>query len=68
MTLTRLEEGSYESAKKGLCNRFDPPGRRDIYRAELQCRTKREDESWGDFDDELCKLADRAYPEFQENE
>ena len=49
VTLTRLGEGSYKSAKKGLCDRFDPPGRRDVYRAELQCRIKREDEIWGDI-------------------
>ena len=66
MTLMRLTEETYKQAKELLHECFDPPSNREVYKAELQCHTKRSNESWGDFGDKPLKLANQAYPEFQD--
>ena len=38
----------------------------DLYRAELQNRSKESMESWGDFADEVCVLVEKAYPDLEE--
>ena len=66
VALTRTRQETYEGAKGVLRERFDPPSKRELYKFELQCRVKRKTESWGDFGDDLRVLADKAYPELQD--
>ena len=66
VALTRINQETYEGAKKVLRECFDPPSKRELYKAELQCCVKWETESWSDFGDGLRILADKAYPELQD--
>ena len=53
-------------AKEALCNRFEPESKRELYSAQFQAKKRRPDEPWADFADNLRLLADRAFPELQE--
>ena len=56
----------YKEAAKKLGERFEPKSRKTRYQAELQARRKRNSESWADLADDLRNLADKAYPELQD--
>jgi len=68
MTLTRLqqkpERPSYQQAVTKLRMRFDPPAKRELFKAMLASREKLDSESWGDYGEELVVLAD--YPDLEE--
>ena len=70
MTLMRLqqkpEKPSYKQAINKLQMRFEPPAKRELYKAMLTSRVKQDEESWGDYGDELVLLADKTYPDLQE--
>ena len=55
--------GTYDNIVKALRQRFEPESRRELYAAEFQTRRKKKTESWADFGDDLCALADRAFPD-----
>ena len=57
----------YGECVKALKKRFVPDGRKDLYVAELQTRSKRRDEDWASFGDSLRVLSDKAYPDFEDN-
>ena len=46
---------------KALQEQFEPESKKELYRAELQTRTKKRNEDWAVFGDDLKLLADRAY-------
>ena len=58
-------KGSYSTAKQALLERFERPGKKDVYAAEFQCRKKDRAESWGDFADALKILVEKAFPNLQ---
>ena len=60
------EKPSYEQAIDKLKMRFEPPAKRELYKAMLMSRVKHDKESWGDYRDEFVLLADKAYPDLQE--
>ena len=64
--LSAANQSEFKKAKDALEARFEPPSRKHRYQAELQVRRKRKTESWADFADDLRKLADKAYPDLQE--
>ena len=64
--LSEENQDDFKKAKGALKERFAPASRRHRYQAELQVRKKRKGESWADFADELKSLADKAYPDLQE--
>jgi len=66
VALTRAKAESYKRVKEALQERFEPSSKKELYKIKLQSRMKKPVESWGDFADDLCVLADRAYPELQE--
>ena len=66
MALMRVNHETYQRAKEALRERFDPPSKSKLYKAQLQCRVKQDTENWGDFGDELRVLVDRAYPNLQD--
>ena len=57
---------TYEDATHALGNRFKPESTRELYSAQFQAKKRRPDDSWADFADSLKLLADRAFPELQE--
>ncbi len=56
---------SYGQAKEALKARFEPPSRKDLYKAEFQSRRKKRAESWADFAEDLKILIDKAYPHLE---
>ena len=70
VTIARLQQQltrpTYEQAIDALRLRFDPPGRKELFKANLRTRSKRADESWGDYGDAIVLLVDKAYPDLQD--
>lgn len=56
---------SYEPSMKGLKERFEPASKKELYLAELQARSKQCNEGWPEFADDIRLLADKAYPNLQ---
>ena len=54
---------SYEATRDA---RFEPESRHTRYQAEFQARRKKAGEGWADFANELRSLADKAYPDLQD--
>ena len=59
-------KATYEGAKEALCNQFEPESKQELYSAQFQAKKRRPNEPWADFADNLRLLADRAFPELQE--
>ena len=66
MALMQVNHKTCQQAKEALCECFDPPSKREPYKAQLQCRIKQDTENWIDFGEELRVLVDRAYPNLQD--
>ena len=49
-----------------LQKRFELDSKKELYMAELRTRTKQRNEDWPVYGESLEKLADKAYPELQE--
>ena len=58
---------NYGECMKSLQRCFDPDSKRQLYVAELSARTRHKDEDWATFGDVLRVLADKAYPDLEEN-
>ena len=56
---------SYAECKKALRERFEPASEKELYLAEFQTRSKRTDEGWAAFAEDLKVLADKAFPQVQ---
>ena len=68
-TFRRLPEatrGNFEAATAALQERFEPESKKELYMAEMQTRSRRRKEDWAVFGEELKRLADKAYPDLQE--
>ena len=57
---------SFAAATSALQDRFDPVSRRELYVVEFQTRKNTRDERWADFGEGVRILADKAYPDLQE--
>ena len=57
---------SYEATRDTLHACFDPESRYTRYQAEFQARRKKPSEGWAHIADELRSLADKVYPDLQE--
>ena len=58
----RLPEGAkdtYDHVKE----RFEPASKRELYNAELQVRTRKPNEGWADFAEDLRRLTEKAFPD-----
>ena len=53
---------SYKGTKRVLKQRFEPDCKQALYKVEFESRKKKTSESWADLGDELCCLADKAFP------
>eukprot|EP00731_Ephydatia_muelleri_P039125 Em1130g2a len=67
MRFPEATRNNFGEAIVALNRRFNPDSKRELYVAELQSRKKCKDEDWASFGDALKVLADKAYPDFEEN-
>ena len=58
---------SLDLTVKALGERFEPAIKKNQYQAEFQSRKKKRSESWAEFADDLKSLADKGYPDLEEN-
>ena len=65
MTMGKLDDYAFLAAR--LSRRYDPPEREEAHRAELRARTRRRNESADEFAENLKNLAQRAYPNADQN-
>lgn len=65
--LPAASKASYEVAKKALRERFEPSSKKELYLAELQCRSKKRSEGWAEFAEDVRLLTDKAYPLLDDN-
>ena len=59
-------KGTYKQAKKALRERFEPPSKKELYLAELQCRSKKRSEGWAEFAEDVRLLTDKAHPQLED--
>ena len=64
--ITNEAKSHYDTAKAALRKRFEPDSRRELYAVEFQTRKRNRGESWEELADTLRLLADRAFPELQD--
>ena len=62
-SLPEASRADYDTTKAALTERFEPASKRELYNAELQVRTKRQNEGWADFAEELRRLTEKSFPE-----
>ena len=62
-SLPEASRADFERVKTVLTERFEPASKRELYNAELQVRTKRQNEGWADFAEELRRLTEKSFPE-----
>ena len=55
----------YKEAVKSLKERFEPASQKQWYQAEFQACRKKKAEAWADLADDLKSLADKAFPELE---
>ena len=65
MTMGQLDDYAFLAAR--LSRRYDPPEREEAHRAELRARTRRRNESADEFAENRKNLAQRAYPNADQN-
>ena len=65
MTMGQLDDYAFLAAR--LSHRYDPPEREEAHRAELRVRTRCRNESADEFAENLKNLAQRAYPNADQN-
>ena len=53
----------FKETVEALQERFEPESKKELYRAELQTSTKKRNEDWAVFRDDLKLLADQTYPD-----
>jgi len=64
--LSDATKASYRDTLAALKERFDPESKRELHIVEFQTRRKVRGESWADLGEDLRVLADKAYPDLQE--
>ena len=64
--LSHETQESFELCKAALRERFEPASKREHYKLEFERRKKSKTENWADFGDDLHSLADKAFPELQD--
>ena len=64
--LSTEAKSTYDGAKDALRKRFEPDSKREIHAAAFHARKRQPSEPWGDLADDLRLLAERAFPELQD--
>ena len=62
-----MSRTSYNDVKTALTERFEPASKRELYKAELQVRAKKQNDGCADFSEELRRLVDKAFPNLEAN-
>ena len=64
--ITYEAKSHYDTVKVALRKRFEPDSRRELYAVEFQTRRHNRGESWEELADTLRILADKAFPDLQD--
>ena len=64
--LPAATRADFALATAAMRARFEPESKKELYMAEMQTSTKKRKEDWAAFGEELKLLADKAYPDLQE--
>ena len=64
--ITNEAKSHYDTVKAALRKRFEPDSRRELYAVEFQTRRRNRGESWEELADTLRILADKAFPDLQD--
>ena len=64
--LSTMAKESYAALKKALKDTFKLDSRRELYLSKFSTRKRRPGEGWAEYADELRVLADKAFPELEE--
>lgn len=65
--LPAASKATYKDAKKALHERFEPASKKELYLAELQCRSKKRGEGWAEFAEDIRLLTDKAHPQLDDD-
>ena len=63
--LSEEARAAYAECKRALRERFEPDSKKELYLAEFQTRSKRATEGWAAFAEDLKVLANKAFPQLQ---
>ena len=63
--LAEEARATYDNCKVALQERFELASKKELYLAEFQTRSKRANEGWAAFAEDLKVLADKALPQLQ---
>jgi len=61
--LPEASRDTYDHVKTALTERFEPASKRELYNAELQVRTRKANEGWADFAEEVQRLTEKVFPD-----
>lgn len=64
--LSEEAKSSYDLCKKALRERFEPASKKELYQSEFHTRRRRKTEDWAAFAEDLKTLAERAFPDLQD--
>ena len=64
--LSEDDKASFDTICAALKKRFEPDCRKEVFMAEFQTRTKRRNEDWASFAEDLKTLVEKAYPTLQQ--
>ena len=65
--LSNEARAAYADCKQALRERFEPDSKKELYLAEFQTRSKHATEGWAAFAEDLKVLANKAFPQLQDN-
>ena len=57
----------FEATVRALKDRFEPESKKELYAAEFQARKKKKGEEWADFGEDIKLLADKAFPDLNDD-
>ena len=63
--LPEADRATFAKIVAGLTERFEPKCRKELYIAEFQRRSKRRNEDWASYAEDLKTLVEKAYPALQ---
>ena len=64
-SVSEADRATFAKIVAGLTERFEPKCRKELYIAEFQRRSKRRNEDWASYAEDLKILVEKAYPALQ---
>ena len=64
--LPHVTQQTYATVKSALHEYFEPDRKQELCKVQFESRRKKSEESWADFNEDLMVLANKAFPNLQE--